>query len=106
MTQKEAIKRLYGIDNEVTLNKIDELRDNINEIMDTNWSTLFVLDLLGYFMMHDNIINLINNYIAEKDKSNFSKRVDVFLSVVSSNEIIEMISKFLDIEPKRIGQKR
>ena len=36
MTQKEAIKRLYGITDEHLLMQIEDLRRNLMEVFDTN----------------------------------------------------------------------
>ncbi len=101
MTQKEAIKRLYGITDEKLLMQIEDLRRNLMEIFDTNWSTLFVLDLLAYFMMYNKYIDLIDAIIDEKDKSIFGKRLEVFLNVLSIDDIVNMISEFTEIEPKK-----
>ena len=101
MTQKEAIKRLYGITDEKLLMQIEDLRRNLMEVFDTNWSPLFVLDLLAYFMMHKKYIDLIDAIIDEKDKSIFGKRLEVFLNVLSIDDIVNMISEFTEIEPKK-----
>lgn len=101
MTQKEAIKRLYGITDEHLLMQIEDLRRNLMEVFDTNWSTLFVLDLLAYFMTYNKYIDLIDAIIDEKDKSIFGKRLEVFLNVLSIDDIVNMISEFTEIEPKK-----
>ena len=105
MTQKEAIERLYGITDEKLLMQIEDLRRNLMEIFDTNWSTLFVLDLLAYFMMYNKYIDLIDAIIDEKDKSDFSKRLEVFLNVLSIDDIVNMISEFTEIEPKKLRRR-
>ena len=100
MTQKEAIKKVYGIDDEKLLERISELHEDVVNALDNNWSTLFILDILYYIMSYSNIIDLINLNIDEKDKDNFSKRVEVFLDIVPTSEIISMVSKFLGVETK------
>ena len=100
MTQKEAIKKVYGIDDEKLLERISELHEDVVNALDNNWSTLFILDILYYIMSYNNVIDLINLNIDEKDKDNFSKRVEVFLDIIPTDEIISMVSKFLGIEPK------
>ena len=100
MTQREAIKKVYGIDDENLLERISELHEDVVEALDSNWSTLFVLDILYYIMSYNNVIDLINLNIDEKDKDNFSKRVEVFLDITPTSEIISMVSKFLGVEAK------
>ena len=101
MTQREAIKRIYGIEDGIILGKLVRLRDAITNIVGKEWSVLFVLDILANLMMYSNVIDLIDENITDEYKNNFGKRVEVLFNIVSMDQLIEMIGNIINLEPPK-----
>lgn len=105
MTQREAIKKIYGIEDNVLLGKITDLSDIITNIVGKEWSQLFILDILANLMMYSHIIDLIDENITDEDKNNFGKRVEVLLKIVPTDRLIEMIGNIINLEPPKTNSR-
>ena len=94
MKQEEALKVMYGIENEVVLNRIHELQRYISRKINRNWSYLYIVELLYSRIEDKDMQDLILEYLGHETVCSFDKALDIVFSLKTNDEILEILGDY------------
>ena len=96
MTQREAIRILYDIEDDIIINRLNCIKNIVNRSFEKEWPTIFILDLL-YDLINNNMetYDLLDSYLSNKRTDNkFRDQLEVLFDIYSDEEIVDTLSSY------------
>ncbi len=95
MTQREAIRILYDIEDENIIARINSLKNLVNLQFNKEWPAIFILDLLYDLVNKPAMYDLLDHYLPTKrTDSLFRDQLNVLFRIQNDEEIVQLFSSY------------